>query len=331
MSNRQVPRGRRGWLAAGAALAVQGALAPRALAQSGYPSKQVRIIVPFPAAGGADLGARQLSTHLAAALGKPVVIENRAGADGAIAAQEAARSAPDGHTIYFATASSLSYLPAVRKALPFDPIADFSPVTRFVTFTFFLMVHESVPGRTLDEVIAHVRANPGKLSYGTANSTGILATAQLAKSANLDMVHVPYKGESQTVVDLTTGRIHMLWATPAITATLMKDNKTRPVAVLLPSRSALMPEVPTLAEAGQPLVDISPWGAMFVPAKTPREIVERLHREINVVMARADLREQMDKLGLPMKGSSPEECGAFLKDQLGAFDRAARQAGIARE
>lgn len=331
MSNRVTSRTRRGWLAAGAALAAQGALAPRVLAQSGYPSKQVRIIVPFPAAGGADLGARQLSTHLAAALGKPVVVENRAGADGAIAAQEAARSAPDGHTIYFATASSLSYLPAVKKSLPFDPIGDFAPVTKFVTFTFFLMVHESVPGRTLEDVLAHIRANPGKLSYGSANSTGILASAQLAKSANLDMVHVPYKGESQTVVDLTTGRIQLFWATPAITATLLKDNKTRALAVLLPSRSALMPEVPTIAEAGQPLVDISPWGAMFVPAKTPREIVERLHREINAVMTRPDLREQMDKLGLPMKGSTPEECGAFLKDQIAAFNRAARQAGIAQE
>jgi len=331
MSNELIRPARRQLIVTGAAVAAQVMLPQAARAQAAYPAKQLRLIVPFPAAGGADLGARQLAGHLAAALGKPVVIENRGGADGAIAAQEAARAAPDGGTMYFATASSLSYLPAVRKTLAYDTVADFAPVARFVTFTFFLMVHESIPGRNLEEVAAYVRANPGKVTYGTGNSTGILGTAQLAKSANLDMVHVPYKGEAQAVVDISSGRVQMMWATPAVTALMMRDNKTRPVAVLLPSRSALMPDVPTIAEAGQPLVDISPWGAMVVPAKTPREIIDRLNRELNTIMLRPDMREQMDKLGLPMKGSTPEECGTFLKDQLAAWNRAARQANLPME
>jgi tripartite-type tricarboxylate transporter receptor subunit TctC len=304
------------------------ALPATAFAQASFPSKPLRIIVPFPAGGGADVGARNLAQHLSTSLGKPVVVENRAGGDGVIAALEAKKADPDGHSIYFATASSFSYVPATRRNPGYDPIADFIPLSHFVTFTFFLMVHESVPGKTLADVIAHVRANPGKLSYASANSTGILGMAQLAASAGLEMTHVPYKGEATVPVDMIPGRVQLFWATPAVTPQLMKDGKCRPVAVLLPNRSPAMPEVPTIAEAGQPLVDISPWGGMFAPAKTPKDICERLTRELRAAMGKPDLLETMNKFGLIMRSSSADELGQFTKAQLDAFAKAVRIAKI---
>jgi tripartite-type tricarboxylate transporter receptor subunit TctC len=321
---------RRRWLGAGAALGLQGLMPARAFAQAAAPwapARQVRLVVPFPAAGAADLAARLLSQHLSQALGKPVVVDNRGGADGLIAAQEVMRSPPDGHTIFFATASALSYTPSVRKAIPYDPVADFSPITYLCTFTFFFIVHESVPVRTMEEFVAYARANPGKLSYATGNSTGIVATAQLAQTAKLDMVHVPYKGEAQAVLDFASGRVQAMFATPAVIPTL-KPGSFRALAVLLPTRSALLPEVPTMAEAGQPLVDVAPWGGYFGPAKMPREIVDRYVQEIHGFMKRPDMREQMDKIGLPMRATTPEEMGEFVRQQLAAWGKTVREAKI---
>ena len=322
------PFDRRKALLAGAAVAAGAALPGLARAQAGWPSKSLRMIVPFPAGGAADLAGRDVAQRLSASLGKPVVVENRPGGDGVIGAMEARRADPDGHTIYFATASSLSYVPATRRNPGYDALGDFAPLTSFVTFTFFLMVHESIPGKTLADVIAHIRANPGKVSYASANSAGILGMAQLAAAAGLDMVHVPYKGEATVPVDLVPGRVQLFWASPAIMPQLMKDGKTRPVAVLLPTRSPSMPDVPTISEAGQPLVRISPWGGFVAPAKTPRDIVERLSSELRAAMSRPDLVDAVAKYGLVVRGSSPDEFGAFLKDQLDAFSKAVKLANI---
>lgn len=326
--NASHPFRRRSVILGGAALAAQAALPGVARAQAAWPSKPVRLIVPFPAGGGADVGARSLAQHVSASIGRPVVVENRAGADGMIAALEAKKAEPDGHAIYFATATSFSYVPATRKSPGYDPINDFVPLTHFVTFTFFLMVHESIPGRDLAEVLAHIRANPGKYSYASANSTGILAMAQLMLSAGTDMTHVPYKGEATVPVDMVPGRVQLFWATPAVTGQLMKDGKCRPVAVLLPSRSPSMPDVPTIAEAGHPLVNISPWGGMFAPARTPKDIVERLSKELRAAMAKPDLIESLNKFGLVARSTTPEELDRFNREQLDAFAKAVKLAKV---
>jgi tripartite-type tricarboxylate transporter receptor subunit TctC len=301
---------------------------PTAAFSQAWPSKPIRLVVPFPAGGGADVAARVLAGHLANAVGQSVLVENRAGADGVIAAQEVIRSAPDGHTIFFGTASSMSYVPSSRKTPPYDPIADFTPLTDFCTFTFFWAVHESVPARNMDEFVKYARANPGKVSYGTGNSTGIVATAQLAQTAKLDMTHVPYKGEAQAAIDLGSGRIQAMFATPAITNTLMRDGKVKLLAVLLPQRSQLQPDVPTMAEAGQPLVDIKPWGAFFGPAKLPEPIVNRLSQELNTIIKRPDMRESMDKNALAVHGSTPAELAAFVKGQLASWGKTIREAKL---
>ena len=300
-------------------------------AQPAWPRKSVRIVVPFPAGGGADVAARNLAGHFQTAIKQTVVVDNKAGADGVLAAQESLRAGADGHTLFMATASSLSYVPNIRKVAPYDVMRDFMPLTTFVTFTFFLFVHESVPGRTLAEMVAHVKGQPGKYTYGAANSTGILAGAQLATSAGLQMVRVPYKGEAQMLPDLVAGRIQMAWVTPAVVPALLKDNKARALAVLLPERYRAMPEVPTLTEAGYPAVDIVPWGGFVVPANTPREMADVAARELRAVMTIPDLVAQCDKVGLQVRSSSAEDFSALLTGQLKAFGNAIKVAGLQQE
>lgn len=319
---------RRSLMLAGAALAVQSTLPGAARAQSGFPSKPVRMIVPFPAGGAADIGARHLSQNLATELGQSVIVDNRPGADGMIAAQEAFRADPDGHTIYLATATSLSFVPVTRKNPGYDPIRDFAALTHFISFTFFLVVHESVPGKDLKGVLDYVRANPGKVTYGSGNSTGIIGMAQLMKDSGTEMVHVPYKGEAQAAIDLATGRIQMMLVTPAVIPQIVKDGKARAVCVFLPQRSPTMPEVPTIEEAGLPLMRIALWGGFVAPAKTPPEIVARLSTTLRTAMAKPELKERLDKVGLVIRGDTPEEFGVFLREQLVAWREAVELARI---
>ena len=321
---------RRRALAAGGALALGAALPGAARAQSDWPSRPVRLVVPFPAGGAADLGARAVAAQLATLFGKPVPVENRAGADGAVAALEVVKSPADGHSLYFGTATSMSYTPSIRKNPPYDPVADFTPISNVCVFTFYFAVAPNVPATTLAEFVAHVKANPGKLADATGNSTGILATAQLVASNKLEMTHVPYKGEAQAVIDLVGGRVQAMFATPAVLPQLL-ERKFKLLAVLLPQRTRAFPDVPTMTEAGQPLVNISPWGGLFAPAKLPRELVDRISRDFNVVMRRPDVVEQFDKLGLLPLPSTPDELAGIVRDQLGVFARAMRDAGIQQE
>ena len=323
-------QGRRRVLAGAGALTFSGLLARSAGAQSNWPSKPVRLVVPFPAGGGADLGARSVAVHLGAVFGKPVVVENRAGADGAVAALEVVKSAPDGHTLYFGTATSMSYVPSLKRNPPYDPVADFTPISPFCIFTFYLMVSPALNVRTMAEFVAYAKANPGKLTYATGNSTSILAMGQLIQSNKLDMTHVPYKGEAQAVLDLLGGRIPVMFATPAVLPQLAKE-KFVPLAVLLPKRTTTMPDVPTMAEAGQPLVSILPWGGLFGPAKMPGDLVERISRDFGTVLRRADVIEQYEKLGLFPTPSTPKAMEDLLKEQLGVWGRTMRSLGIAQE
>lgn len=321
---------RRRILTAGGALAVGTGFPGIIRAQSAWPTKPIRFVVPFPAGGGADMGARAIATHMGDAFGKPVLVENRAGADGAVAAIEVQRSAPDGHTLYFGTATSMSYVPNIKKAPPYDPVTDFTPISNLCIFTFYLVVSPTLPVNTLAEFVAYVKANPGKLSYATGNSTGILAMGQLTHGNKLDMTHVPYKGEAQAVIDLVGGRVHAMFVTPAVLPQLQKD-KWKSLAVLLPQRTRAYPDVPTMAEAGQPLVNISPWGGLFGPAKLPRDIVERISKDFNVVMRRPDVVEQYDKLGLLPVPSTPEVLAALVKEQRSVFGNTMRTVGMQQE
>ena len=315
--------------AAAFALLVLAAGAPAQAQQ--YPNKPIRLILQFPAGGLADTVCRVLVNPLTQQLGQPILVENRPGADGAIAGDLVAKSAPDGYTLFFATNSALSAVPTLRKVPPYDPVADFTPISFIGRFPFFVYSHPSVPAKTLAELIAHVRANPGKLNYGSGNTTSILATAQLSKLAGLQMIHVPYKGDAPLMIDLVAGRVHMSIASTSPGAPLAKEGKLRVLATLNARRSALFPDAPTMAESGFPQYSLAAWGGMFGPARLPRDVVDRLAREFNTAVLRPEVKDALDKFGFELQGSTPQELGKFVKDQYESWKIAVREAGIQPE
>lgn len=296
-----------------------------------YPNKPIRLIVPFPPGGAAELGARIFAQPLAQALGQAVIIDTRPGADGAIAAEMTMRAAPDGYTLFYATNTAFSWVPAVRKSPPYDPVADFTPVSLIGQFGFFLFSHPSVPAGTMAELLAHIRANPGKLNYGSGNSTSMLSTAQLVLQEKLDVVHIPYKGDGPLSVDLLGGRVQFAIATPGSAAPQVREGKLRVLATLLPNRSPLLPQAPTMAEAGMRELSITPWGGVFGPAKMPPEITERVSRELAAVLKRPEVREAFEKLAFEPRSSTPQELSAFVKEQVEIWRRIVSEVGIKPE
>ena len=296
-----------------------------------YPNKPIRLIVPFPAGGAAELGARIFSQPLGQALGQPVIVEAKPGGDGVIAADAVKKSAADGYTLFYATNTAFSWVPATRKNPPYDPVADFTPVSLVGIFGFFLFTHPSVPANTVAELLAYARANPGKLNYGTGNSTSILMTAQLKLVEKLDIVEIPYKGDAPLTIDLLGGRVHMAIATPGSALAQVKAGKLRALAAMFPNRSPLLPDVPAAGEAGLGKISITPWGGVFGPARMPRQIADRVARELAVVLARSEVRENLGKIAFEPRSSTPDELTAFLKEQMDSWARTARAVGIVPE
>jgi tripartite-type tricarboxylate transporter receptor subunit TctC len=305
------------------------ALSAPGLAQ--YPSKPIRVVVPFPGGSATDTVTRVLAQSVSQSIGQPLVVENKAGADGAIAAAEVAKAAPDGYTLLMATNSPMSAVPAMKKSPPYDPVADFTPVTDVGRYTFFIVVHPSVPVKTLDELIAHARANPGRLNYATGNTTGIVSSAYFATLAKIDIVHVPYKGEPQALTDLVAGRVQMMFCSSGTSVPQIREGKLRPIVTTLPKRSHLLPDVPTIAEAGMPQFSITSWAGLFGPARMPREVVERLNKEFAAAMARADVQAAMEKQAFSLSPSSPERLAGFVKEQMESYRRILRAAGVEPE
>jgi tripartite-type tricarboxylate transporter receptor subunit TctC len=302
-----------------------------ASAQAQYPNKPIRIVVPFPAGSATDTITRILGQSVSTAVGQPVVVDNKAGADGAIAGAEVVKAAPDGYTLIMATNSPMAVAPAMKKVPPYDPVADFTPITDIGRYTFFLYVNAGFPAKTFQELVAYAKANPGKVNYATGNTTGIVSFAQMNALTGIDMTHVPYRGEPQGITDLVTGRVQMMWATPTTGLAHVKDGKLRAVATNLKARSPLLPEVPTMAEVGVPQYSVVSWAALYGPARMPREIVTRLNKEFTDAMKRPDVHALMEKQAFALSPSSPEELGAFTKSQLEAYRSILRAAGIQPE
>ena len=304
-----------------------------ALAATGaepYPSKPIRLIVPFAAGGTADLAARIVAEPLSRALGQTIVVENRGGADGAIAADAVMKAAPDGYTLFFATSSPLSAVPALRKEPPYDPLRDFTPIGLVNNFGFFLVVHESVPAKTAEELVEYARANPGKLNYGTGNTTAILASAQLKHHYGLNLVHIPYKGDAPAVTDLVAGRVEMMFVT-GTALPFVKEGRLRALATMLPSRSPLLPDVPTMQEAGITSVSITPWGGIVGPSNLPPEIVNRIARELKPILASPAVRDALARAALEARSSTPEEMAAVIREQLEIYRKTIDEVGIQRD
>lgn len=293
-----------------------------------YPSRPIKFVVPFGAGSATDALGRIAANELSRNIGQPVVIVNRGGADGAIGATEVMRSPPDGYTYLFGSNSPLVVVPHLRKEPPYDTLKDFTPITFFGDNVFFIAVHPSVPARSLAEFIAHAKANPGKLNYGTGNTFSIVATALFARNVGIEMQAIPYKSEPDAIVDLLSGQIQLMNATATTLLAHAKDNKVRVIVTTHHERSALLPDVPTIIEEGHPKFPIGPWGGVVGPAGMQREIVDKFNQEMRKVLTADTVKEQMLKHGFAAKPMTPEEFTQFLKDQLVVWKSALAAAGI---
>jgi tripartite-type tricarboxylate transporter receptor subunit TctC len=298
------------------------------LALAQYPSKPVRVVIHFPAGGSTDLVARVLSQALTESMGQPFVVENRTGADGAIAASVVMQSPPDGHTLFIATNTAMLQVPLLQKKPPYDPLTAFTPVSLVGRYTFLLVVTPSLGVNNFNEFVAYARKNPGKINFSTYSGASQLAYAQIVKNAGVDMLRVPYKGEAPSVTDILGGTIHAVFATPTSSFSHIQSGRLKALAVTLPQRWPLLPEVPTTVEAGMPPINVEFFAAMFGPAGMPPEIAARLSKELSAIVARPAIREQIDKQGFALASSSPAELRGFIKTQLGAWAQGFKEAGI---
>jgi tripartite-type tricarboxylate transporter receptor subunit TctC len=304
-------------LAAGALLA----LATGALAQ-GYPSKPVRLIVPFPPGGLVDTLARVVAEAMAVDLGQPMVVENRAGAAGKIGAQAAALAAPDGYTLFLANGTTHGTLPVVDPS--FNPVKDFLPVSVVTITPFILAAHPSVQANSVPELIALAKSQPGKLNYATPGSGSASHFAgELMKSmAGVDIVHVPYKGLAPALQDLLAGRVQLTFDSTIMQH--LKSGKLKALATTGMERSALLPEVPTLNEAGLKGYEIVGWAGLAVPAGTPRDVVVRLSAAANNALGRPEVQGRLRELGLIPVASSPERMAKIIDDSIARYRAIAR-------
>jgi tripartite-type tricarboxylate transporter receptor subunit TctC len=292
-----------------------------------WPTKPVRLVLQFPPGGSTDSVARILAQAMTASLGQPVLVENKPGADGAIAGEFVARAEPDGHTFFLATNTPMMQVPLLKKSPPYDPVKSFTPVSLVGRYVYVLVTHPGVPAKDVQELLAYARANPDKLAYGSYSGVTNLMHVQL-KAVNADMNLVPYKGEAPTVTDILGNHVQLTFATPASTLQHVKEGKLRALAVLLPNRSTQFPTVPTGSEAGLPPLKAGTWAALFGPAKLPADIAQRMNRELNAAMQKPEVRERIAALGFELAGSTPDEMAAYMQDQLVAWAKAFKDAGM---
>lgn len=298
-------------------------------AQAAFPDRPVRVIVPFPAGGSTDLVARALSVELGQALGQPVVVENRAGASGMIGAEAVAKAAPDGYTLLMTAGSAITTNPFIYPRMPYDAERDLTPVAALARLVLTLVVRADLPARDVREFIAYLKANPGKLSYGSAgNATGLHLAGEMLKSqAGVYAVHVPYRGASLALQDLLGGQIDFYFD-PGIAVQHVRSGRLRVLAIGGKRRSATYPDVPTLEEAGLPGFDAGTTHGIYAPARTPPEVVARLNREINRILSTSAVRAQIDGLGAEATPLSVEQFAAVMKDDSRRYAEVIRRQGI---
>lgn len=322
---------RRRFISIGAATGLMGA-APWAFAQEGYPKQPIRIIVPFAAGSGTDAVARITGQMLGEALKGSVIVDNKAGANGMIAAEFVAKAPPDGYTLFMTTNTTHSANPSLMKSLPYDPIKDFAPVSRMGNLPFMLVVNKDLPVKSVAELLAWGRANPGKLTYASGNSTGIVSGATLSRMSGIPMLHVPYKSTPPAIADLIGGQVSMMVVDLAAGLAMVKAGKIRAIAVTTQERTSLFPELPPLADTPELKgFDITSWNGVFAPAGTPRDIVLKLNKALSGMANGAAFRERVAKLGFDAFGSTPEELGAFTVSELAKWKKLIQAAGIQPE
>jgi tripartite-type tricarboxylate transporter receptor subunit TctC len=304
---------------------------PDAFAQDSYPSGTIKFVVPFAAGSATDTLARVLGEKMSASLGQAVVVDNMPGANGFLAAQNVARAEPDGLTVLVTSNTTHAANQSLFKKLPYDPINGFEPVSELGTITLALVVHPSVPASTAQELIAYAKAKPGELTFGSGSSSSRIAGEMLKTLAGIDMLNVPYKSNPQAVTDLLGGQISLVFADISTTLPQAKAGNVKALAVSSAERSPLAPDLPTMAEAGVPGYDLTAWFAAFVPAGTPRPIVDKLNAAFKAALADPQATKTLLGAGIEPTSSTPEELKAFVASETEKWAKIVKAAGIEPE
>ena len=294
-----------------------------------YPVKPVRMVVPFPAGGATDIVGRLVAQKLSEAWGQQVIVDNRGGAGGTIGSDIAAKAPPDGYTILVATSSTHAIAPSLYSKLAYDPVRDFVPVTLLASATILLAVHPSVPAKNVRELIALGKRQPRALSFASSGNGGIshLIGEQFKSMGGIEMLHVPYKGDTPALVDLVGGQVSLMFGTAVSFLPYVKSGRLNALAVTNPKRSQIVPDVPTVAESGLPGFEALQWFGIFAPAGTSKDIVTRLNGEIVKTLRLPDVRERLSSLGADVVGNTPEQFAAFQKADTAKWAKIVKQSG----
>lgn len=301
---------------------------PAAAQNTAYPTRTITLVLPFAAGSGTDTTTRIISQHLGQALGVGIVIDNKPGANGMIAATYVARAAPDGYTLFVTTNTTHSANPFLLKTMTYDPVKDFTPIARTGDLPFMLVVHPDVPAKNVAELVAYGKANPGKLTYASGSSSAIVSGATFAHNAGIDMLHVPYKSSPPAMNDVIGGRITMMFTDVLTGLPHVNGKALRALAVTTKERSPLVPDLPSMQEAGVPDFDITSWQGYFGPANLPKDIVTRLNGELRKIVEKPEIKAQLATLGMDAFSGTPEELGVFVGDQLLLWQKLIKNAGI---
>lgn len=309
-------------------IAAFGAQAAHAQSDN-YPSRPIRFIVPLPAGGGADLVARLVAERLGKSLGQQVLVDNRAGGGTVIGADLAAKSAPDGYTLLLGTATTHAINASLVKKLPYDPIKDFSPISLVAVLPQIIVAHPSLPANTLKELIALARKQPGEIFFAsTGNGSANQLGAEMLKSvARINVVHVPYKGAAPSVTDLLAGQVQFMFTTMPPVLPHVKSGRLKALAVANAKRTALLPDLPTTAEAGAPGVEASSWNGVLARAGTSQAIIARLQSEITTIMAQADMRDRLAAAGVEPLSNTPEEFAKYIASETARYAQVVAASG----
>jgi len=316
-----------GWTGALSAMLLAWAGAPAAQT---YPVKPVRLVIPYPPGGGSDTIGRPLAQKLAEGLGQQVVVENRGGANGNIGMEAVARSAPDGYTLVFALSAQLAINPGLYQKLPYDPLKDFAPITLLGEGGYILVVHPSLPAKSLKELLALAKSRPGQIAYSSSGngSGGHLAIELLNSMAGIRMLHVPYKGGGPALMDLIAGQVQVLFATQLASWPHVQSGRIRALAVSTAKRPASVPDLPTVSEAGLPGYDSGVWYAVLAPAGTPRDIITRVNGEVVRALKQPDYRGLLVNNTIEPIGSPPERLTQYIKSELAKWARVIKAANV---
>ena len=306
------------------------ALATAASAQAPYPNRNITLVLPFAAGSGTDTTTRIISKELGTALGVSMVIENKAGANGSIAASYVARSPSDGYTLFVTTNTTHSANPYLLKTLSYDPVKDFTPIARTGDLPFMLVINPEIPANSVAELIALAKKEPGKYSYASGSSSAIVSGATFARLAGIDLLHVPYKSSPPALTDVVAGRVSMMFIDVLTGLPHVKGKALKMLAVTTKQKSALLPELPTMDETVKGF-DISSWQGYFGPANLPRDMVTRLNAEIRKIVEKPEIKAQLAERGMEAFAQTPEEFDAFLKQQLVLWEKLITDAGIEKQ